>query len=762
MRTFFLFAVLLYVCLSANSQCTIRGKVVDSNKSACAYSNVRLLSNDSIFIKGTITDSLGNYTLKDIEKNVYILLFSSIGYQSLKETVRVTETEQEIPPVVLQTQNIVLDELVVKGNSFIRQKDRVLVIPEKQQTKHASNGYDLLYNLMIPNINVDKRRGVVSTFGGEVTLYIDGRKAEYREIQGLRPKDIEKIEYFDAPTGKYAGDVASINYITKKYNTGGYVSLDARQTIGYFNGDYNVVGKLSHNHTEYVFFGGYNRKEYDGNFKSLQESFLFPETPVTRESNTAAARNETNQQYGQMNVLNSNAKRTLLGRFLLMKNNAPEDSQYNEMTYRKAGEEATEQQSSSFASQSSLIPSLLLYGNFNWGKHNLETSLKSTYFNNDYKRNYSEGEEDFLTDIQEDFYDVKASARYIYRPSSSRSFMASLSHTHKVTFSDYQGDYESWQHLWSSETVLDLEYYRNWKNKYALQVLSGVSSLRYHLHGYEQINHLYPRLNLSFTCRPTSQQQLKLQLKTDNTYPEMSAMNNVTQVVDIFQLKRGNPLLEKTDFYDATLLYGLNVKRMGMQAGVSYNYANHLTANQYSVEDNKLVHSFTSNAFRHGLESMLSLSWKATDHLRIKFTNYWLRTILEGDVSATQNSWFVMGQIDYYWKNFAFDFYINTFQKELGNTLVHRKKPGEYGFSIHWVRNNFQMECGMNNPFSSHSQWEYVLHTSVYDYHQTQWNKTLRQAGYIKLAYTLDFGKKTSRENNQVDKSINSAILKAQ
>ena len=38
--------------------------------------------------------------------------------------------------------------------------------------------------------------------GGAVTLYIDGRKVDYREVQSLRPRDIEKVEYFDVPTGK--------------------------------------------------------------------------------------------------------------------------------------------------------------------------------------------------------------------------------------------------------------------------------------------------------------------------------------------------------------------------------------------------------------------------------------------------------------------------------------------------------------------------------------------------------------------------------
>jgi len=45
---------------------------------------------------------------------------------------------------------------------------------------------------------------------------------------------------------------------------------------------------------------------------------------------------------------------------------------------------------------------------------------------------------------------------------------------------------------------------------------------------------------------------------------------------------------------------------------------------------------------------------------------------------------------------------------------------------------------------------------------QIRTSRIYQQTAYVKLAYTFDFGKKTSREFNSVDRSINSAILKAE
>ena len=106
----------------------------------------------------------------------------------------------EVPLVTLETENVVLGEVVIKGTTFIRKKDHTLIIPDKQQLKHAYSGYDVLYNLMIPGVDVDPRSKSVSTSRGAVTLYINGVQADLREIQNLRPKDIEKVEYYDIPS----------------------------------------------------------------------------------------------------------------------------------------------------------------------------------------------------------------------------------------------------------------------------------------------------------------------------------------------------------------------------------------------------------------------------------------------------------------------------------------------------------------------------------------------------------------------------------
>lgn len=196
MRKIIFFLGLTCILQQVCAQNLLKGRVVNVDSESVAFATVRLLEQDSTFVQGTTTDSIGCFKLPFGKKGKYILYVSSIGYESQRQDIELPDPQQEKLHIVLKTDNIRLGEVVIKGKSLVRKDDHLQIIPDKQQVKHAGTGYDLLYNLMLPGIEVDRMSGRVSTFGGNVTLYIDGRKAEYREVQNLRPQEVERIEYF--------------------------------------------------------------------------------------------------------------------------------------------------------------------------------------------------------------------------------------------------------------------------------------------------------------------------------------------------------------------------------------------------------------------------------------------------------------------------------------------------------------------------------------------------------------------------------------
>ncbi|TFH94513.1 carboxypeptidase-like regulatory domain-containing protein, partial [Porphyromonas levii] len=388
------FLLLLISCLFISAlspaQISIQGKVQDEFYQNLPSTTVRLLTTDSLLIKGTYTNQYGEFVFSEISSGNYLLCCSFLGYQLRYVSISVNQKDTVIPPIQLLPTSHELSEVFVEAPSYIRKSDRVLVIPKQNQIAHASTGYDLLYNLMIPGISVDQRKGSVSSFGRSVTLYINGRKADSREIKNIRSKDILNVQYHDVPTGKYSGDFASINIVTKDYDQGGYVAIDGKQTIGFKRGDYNLAAKKSAGNWDFTFFAGYQMEDHSGISEAREETFHFQERNITRRSQTLDSHFKQDQQYYQFFISHIRDKRTLLGRISLFANATPINHQIRENIY--ANTSIKKQIEDLNSNQKSLMPELYLYGSFNiTEKQTLDLSFRGNYARNNYERDYTEG-----------------------------------------------------------------------------------------------------------------------------------------------------------------------------------------------------------------------------------------------------------------------------------------------------------------------------------------------------------------------------------
>ena len=90
-----------------------------------------------------------------------------------------------------------LDEVIVSASNISRVDDHLVIFPNSQQRKHAINGFGVLENLNIPGLIIDSKSNNVDVMGLQATLYLNGQECDIKEIQMLRPRDIEKIEYYD-------------------------------------------------------------------------------------------------------------------------------------------------------------------------------------------------------------------------------------------------------------------------------------------------------------------------------------------------------------------------------------------------------------------------------------------------------------------------------------------------------------------------------------------------------------------------------------
>ena len=100
---------LLLTGLTGHAQ-KITGKVVSqTDKQALAFANV-FLNNTQ---KGATTDENGNFEIKDLPPGNYELIASYIGYETLAQTIQLTETGLEVN-IELSPKSIELQEVVIR------------------------------------------------------------------------------------------------------------------------------------------------------------------------------------------------------------------------------------------------------------------------------------------------------------------------------------------------------------------------------------------------------------------------------------------------------------------------------------------------------------------------------------------------------------------------------------------------------------------------------------------------------------------------
>lgn len=762
MRSLLIFITCI-CAFSLHAQHSLKGNLTDESNVSLPNATLRVLSTDSMLIAGTTTDNNGRFMIQNIKAGEYILAISSVGYVDLYINFEMPDSDYGLPSTILKTDNIMLEGITIVGSSYIQKKDHLLVVPNKEQIKHAFSGYDLLYNLMIPGLTVNRKDRTVTSMTGDATLYINGAEADIREVQNLQPKDIERIEYYVLPTnGKFTGDAASVNYITKVHKTGGYITLDGLQNIGYLRGDYNIGAKISRNNTNCSFWAGHSMKSYDGLNTEKEEEIFFPDYIINRNVTNNVVNYRNNQQYAQFKVNNDTKKHNLSASISAVRDETPHNDQNDFFNY--TGHNPHKAISADNSDSKSLRSSINLDGNFYLNpKHRLKVRLNGGYTKNGYNRSYTEGELSSASNVNEDLYSFDGQLAHLFQPNSSNSLYSRVTHFHHITSSLYSGEYATWQHLWKGETLFQFDYTHQFEEKLTIMLSSGASWLNYKLHGHDLASSWNIRINSWLRYVPNSKQWAAIGFAHGNNQPDISYLNTASQTVDSYQIKRGNPYLDNTTLYNFFLMYaGQFHPLFSLQGKALYTMNKHNVSTCYFIEGDKLISSYESDKSYNTANVELSISSRISENLQTKIGIKYGYMYVPSQSDLSQNNILVSFDVNYFIKSFSFNLYAKTMEKVLDEqTLVFRKTPASYGLSVRYSNSNWMVEAGTENPFTKNLHYREYADYGVYRYNRVQTSRIYQQTAYIKLAYTFDFGKKTAHDSNNMDRTINSAILKA-
>ena len=654
-----------------------------------------------------------------------------------------------------------LDEVVVKASYLTREDDHILAIPTKEQRKHAVTGYDLLNNLMVPGVSVERSTGSVTTPSGAATLYIDGRKVDFREVQSLRPKDIARVEFFDVPTGKYAKDAYAINIVMKPLNNGGYTQLDASQGAGYLNGDYNLVSKFVTGTKSLNIWAGYSLENPKSSMNE-NEVFNFPDYQLNRQLFYNNAENRHTEEYVQASISNRGKKYIWMLRGGMAWNDIRNNVNNGMTDYWQTKASVKDGSILNINSRNkSYRPSVYFYGLHTFSDtKSLDYVFDGYYSRNDYNRFYNEDDESFHSLVKEDYYYVKANANYSMAFSHRNRLAFSLFEFMRISDSEYMGTSTYNQNLHSSETILFADYSQR-LGRLFFDINPGLSFLTYRLKGMESINHLTPRLQTRAVYKIDKVQQLQFTFALGNTYPRINTINNVEQQIDPIIILKGNPDMDNSILLNPRLSHTLNLNKFALQTGVSYFYQNHSIISDYYIRGGHLISTFRDDCIYHRPSADISMTYKPSGSFNMKLSGQWIENLVRGGTeNRSLSSISGSAMVNYYIQDFSFSVSLATPSRDLINSQISRKTYWQYQLSAMWKHGNWAVEANANNLFMMKNNIVDELSTPYYSFKQINQSSSYNQYATLKIVYSFDYGKKTSKTPDYEHKNSESAILK--
>ena len=557
------------------------GRLIDNHNLPVEFANIQLLNpKDSSFLCGGVSNANGDFVIPCQQKQA-LMKVSFVGYKTICKLVSIAR----IGNVRMQANSYLLKGVTVEAAKVVEKVDRQIIFPTKEQVKTASNGYDLLDNLSLPTIIVNRaERKVQSLKGGDVQIRINDVKASMQDVLALQPDEVTKVEFINVPGLKY-GDSnldAVINYqVRRRY--AGYVSgvstmqgtkAGFNNSDGYFK--YNV--KKSEFSINYSFsYRSVEERSYEslGTYhlptgETLHRNYLGYDSPFLYTTN--------NVQLGYN--LSEPDKYTLNVRLNFYNHNSPVRGM-NQL-YQESGK--ANQYLQNNRKMLEQIPSLDIYYSLNMPHdQNLALNLVGTYIGTDYQYrmreytfNKSPDESVKNAPLTDYSYDATGRKRSLigegtYSKSWKQMALSvggqyNISHTDNIYVGSSNADTElKYSNLY---LFTQLQGQQKW---FSYQV--GVGATRSSIHqGENGYSKWLFRPQVTLQAKASDHLSFKWSSKITSDIPSLSDLSELRQYSNSFEARDGNSGLKPFTGYNNTLSASWNIPLMSVYLEGNWTY----------------------------------------------------------------------------------------------------------------------------------------------------------------------------------------------
>ena len=764
-RFIFLFLLFNIVCNTFAQNVTLTGTVTDEDGAMLPYVSVvaQMSGVDSSFV--TVTDGDGRYNMTVCSGDSCHVKYSFIGYETSEFDVIPCRTDTR-HNVVMHRDAAMLDEVVVKGSISIRQTEKTMYFPTEAQRKSTNSGRELLYCMMMPELKVDSKTGTATTNDGRaVTRCINGVEATDIDVKALQPSDIIRVDFYPIGTGRFAQYGAVVDFVVRRYDSGGYADIRTETRFLTPKGDYDVMLKQHDKHWNHTVVAGSAFAD-DHKSGSDSEERIAIVSEFVKYSQLKDCHKKDYSVYGAYSALYTTDIATLKLSVGMTWNRTPQEKSQSTVSFSPALFASTR----SAVSQKSdgLSPNISANMNIKLSTDEyLELNARYRYSHSNYERLYGEYDEtDILLSLVTDA--ESRSSVYggsVYYTSDIKDFgnitvgMNSLSEIYRTR---YEGDTDSRQKLSKWNYTLHAGYNNVFWKKLMLSL--RVNAMRH----YANINDTHdskwlfmPNVSLSYNGGKAG--NLMFNWQTNYVNPPIEWKSELSQRVNQYEILRGNDRLPHHTMSMFLLSYTNGWKYMDINVYAASMLSSKSIRDAYLIEDNSLVHTydvrgsyfqalFGSQATVYALDRHLQVSGSLTYNVR-KLNN--VSEDYFNDVNYTVNALYNTG-------NFSFSAHFYSPLNVYGITSSpYYKFPARYGAAVSYTYGRWFASVETANFLGERRYDRTFVTESNYQSESKAYNSDYYGEISLKVSYSLDFGhKKLNREHIDIDRTINSGIMR--
>jgi len=263
---------------------SISGYVVDgNNQKPVEYANIVLYRQPTQEqVTGTITDTHGHFSLKDLRPGIYLLDIKFIGFNLFhidSLILRPGNMDLNLKQISLIPNVLALGSIEVTGEKpLVEFKiDKKVINVAKEFAAISGTAVDVLEN--VPSVSVDIEGNVSLRGSGRFNLLIDGRPSILEPndaLQTIPASTIESIEIVTNPSARFDPDGVSgiINIITRKNKTAGVTGVTNLSGGIYGNYGGDILINLRRKRSNFFLGFDFNTRNMPGKMVAKEYKFF--------------------------------------------------------------------------------------------------------------------------------------------------------------------------------------------------------------------------------------------------------------------------------------------------------------------------------------------------------------------------------------------------------------------------------------------------------------------------------------------------------